>query len=636
MKEPRQSIDRVAEWCNLPFELADGWSALGTQVPKFLRFDLPIDVAVSLVDEQHATTQPLPLPEPEASTQSNTDAIEGEVAPTPPEPSLVHAVVSIGVDNPDALVGALKKEGLTVEAAASDAYFVELDEELKCRIGPSQGLTSHRMTCAPSVEDLDALEGYAQAGLAIHPFPDKAFYGEIYFGPLRARYGNDVRQLKTELPKLLQEAHLGNARFDRALEEAANAISDEVIAWANDADTWNFSAEFQAQGETLVGASTFRFAKNTSYVANLLQRAAAEQKPAPQLFWDLPKEVDSASFNTRTRVTASEQKIAANLTELLAGGLEHLGAATGAADVWLESFRGLLESGGTVVVGSGSSPQPTKSAATKPAKVKTAQAVFDAFGYYLVGVEGDAGAFARALRSSVAAFNDKRLRTTLAKKLEEDLSKLPLVRARTLAKSNTAPAIELFSLSFPIPKSELPKNFTSGLFSMHLAMTSVGERTWLAFAFSEAEATTIVRKLVDGGDYAKLATREGLTSLRDRAMVQGSFFTLNSYAKNVGRHPHGHGRTPHRRRSGARHATGRRYPERVHIERRSGRPNADRILGNPAKRVRRWQCPDGRAPRRVWLGVLGVVRANDLMPRAFALTLPLLGTALLGLQFLTP
>lgn len=539
LKEPRRSIDRLAEWCSLPAEFDDALSQLGKEVPKLVRFDHSIDLAVSLVDEQYVTPEPSPPDEYESPSEFGGDGGVTNTDVATPEPSLVYAIISVGVDNPDGLVRAIETEGKSVQDKGNHEYLVELDDDLKCLLGPSRGLSAHRLTCATTSEALEALASYAHTGLVMHPFPDKAFYGELYFKPLRARYGKDVHEMKAELPTFLQDAKIGNQRFDRALEVAAAAVSDEVLAWVDDLDTWSFSASYPTDREVLLGESTIRFERNTGYVSSLLNRSATESQATPQLFWDLPQEVDTASFNTRIKVTESERKISANLTELLAGGVEYLGVATGVVDVWVKSFRELLESGGTLVMASGGSPEPPK-----PVRAKSPRSILDSFGYYLVGVEGDTGALARSWRSTVAAFNDHRLRATLGKKLEENLSKLPMIRSRTIAKSKTIPAIELFTLSFPIPKSELPKAFTKGTLSIYVAMASVGERTWFGFAFAEAEATNIVRKLVTGTTYPTLGQREGLTSLHNRNLAQGSFFTLKSYAKMLGALPLGEDETP--------------------------------------------------------------------------------------------
>jgi hypothetical protein len=530
IKESQGDVARIAEWCNLPFALDDALAELDQELPKLLRFDLPIDIAVSLVSENSQTTVTPESPaESESPGQTEVDDETEETeegAVQLEDPPTVHSVASIGVDAPERLVNALKTHGKAVQARESGDYLVELDEDLVCVLGPSRGPTAHRLTCGLARSDLDALALYASERLVNHAFPDKAFYAEVRFAPLRARFGDDMRKLEASVPTLLQEMQLGNQRFDKAFADVASAVAAEAVAWVDGLSTWNFAAEFPSNRSVLLAESTLRFEKGDSYVAHLLQRTSMQQKATPALFWDLPRDVDSATFNTRADVTASEQRIAVTLTELLGGGLEYAGAATGIANAWLKSFRELLESGGTMVMASGRTQPPAKSR-----QQRSGQAMFDSFGYYLLGVEGDASAYARALRVSVQAFNDSRLRAAAAKALDEDLSKLPLVRARTLTKTKTSPAIELFSLTFSVPKSELPKNLRADKVALHLAMANVGERTWFGFAFSEAEALNTVRKMVDGTDYPKLASREGLTALHGGNILQGSFFTLNSYAK---------------------------------------------------------------------------------------------------------
>lgn len=531
VKQTRQLVSRVAEWCSLPFDLDDALAAMGDEFPKLVRFDLPIDFAVSLADESEVNQEPTYPSEPEW-----TDG--GLVYDSYEEPSAVNTIVSVAVEQPEVLVSALRGNGTTVEARDTGEYVIQFERDLWCTLGPALGPTPHRLACGPSLRDLETLAGYARSGLVVSEMPDKAGYAELRFAPLAARYGSDTRKLRAELPELLREANIGNERFDRALDEAAHAVVEEIIAWVDGVDVWSFSMDFLPSRDVLVGESSIRFKKDDSYLAGAMRRSAAVVGPAPQMFWELPSDVTVASFSRRPPLNEADEKIAANLSELLAGGLEHLGVASGVLDNWVKSFRGVLDAGGTTVVAMGSLPPPKTSKKVSP------QGLLDAFGYYLIGIEGDHGAYAHALRSTVVTFNDKRFRAELTKKLGSELPKLPKIRSRTLPKSKTSPAVELFDMTFTFPKSELTSTYRMNSLSVHLAMTTVGERTWLGVGFSEAAALDKVRLMVQGGEYPKLAARGGLAALHEQNMLDGSFLTLGMYARLFAGLPAGSGKQP--------------------------------------------------------------------------------------------
>src|SRR5690606_33522121 len=104
----------------------------------------------------------------------------------------------------------------------------------------------------------------------------------------------------------------------------------------------------------------------------------------------------------------------------------------------------LLESRGTVVVASGTTTAPAS-------KKSNSLGLLDA--YYLIGIEGDRGAYVQAWKSSVATFNDKRLRRELAERLDEELRQLPLIRSRRIPHTKISPPIELFDLTFKLPEA---------------------------------------------------------------------------------------------------------------------------------------------------------------------------------------
>jgi hypothetical protein len=547
-----QFVSQIGSWCNLPFGINDGLSMLGNDLPNLINLDLPVDFAMALAPEEDAN----------ASVQTYASEVpdwqDGGVVEEYREPPDVYGIVSVAVTNPEGLLLAFKDAGKSIRTEDGE-FYIEVEPDLNCKLSASSGPTAQRLACGVTPEDVtvSALADYANTALVDEKTPDKAAYMELRVAPLRERYGNDVRQMRAELPEFLKEVTIGNERFDRAMAEAAPALVEEIIAWVDGVETWNFSLDFTEEREVLLGESTVRFRKGDSYAADVLQRGAGEAAPAPQLFWDLPRDVDAASFSGKIAATPGDKKIANNISELLAGALEHGGVASGTLDNWVTSLRALMESRGTVVMGAGSLPvvkgadSPTRSGAQSANKSRAgkqskadAADVFNALGYYLIGVEGDQGAYARIWRSSVATFNDKRLRSHLAKTFEEDMPKIPLIRIRKLTAQKALPAIEVFDVSYKMPKEASESLYKVDKVGFFVAMATVGERTWFGLGFTEAAALDPLRLVTGGEDYPKLGARDGLSSLREHRILHGSFSSMNSYAKLFAGLPFGPGEAP--------------------------------------------------------------------------------------------
>lgn len=548
VKASDQLVSRIGGWCNLPFGINDALSLVSEELPNLVELDSPIDFAASIPPEPEPS-EPVQLYTPDFDWQ------DGGVPLAPREPSPVHAVATVAVKDPAALVAAVEAAGKEVMIEEDGDVAIELEHDLHCLLTPSAGPTAHRLACGAYPEDVQALAGYVNTALVTEALPDKAAYFELRMAPFRDKHGEEVRALRPGVPQFLKEVTIGNERFDRAMADAVPAVVEEIIAWADGLDTWNFSLDFAAGRDVLVGESTVRFRRAESYVADLLRRGATQAAPAPALFWDLPRDVDSASFSGTIAATPSDDKIADAISELLAGALEHGGVAAGTLDSWVTSLRALMDSRGTVVWASGSLPvetgkSGTSSASTKPSVKAKATGkdvvadVFNALGYYLVGVEGDQGAYSRILRSSIATFNDKRLRTELAKTFADELPALPMIRTRKLPAAKGVRGIEVFELSYKLPKATRDKVFKVEKLGLYAAMATVGERTWIGFGLTEAAALDPVKLMISGGDYPKLSTREGLTALREHRVVQGSFNSLNSYAKVFAGLPFGPGKAP--------------------------------------------------------------------------------------------
>jgi hypothetical protein len=496
---------RLAEWCNIPFDLEDGLTAMAGEARKYILADEPVDFAFSLPQQ---TAEAEPSYAPEAFEGDAGGAFEGR------SPK-VNGIVSFAVSEPESLVRELKKAGRAVRPSPTGEVTIELNEAFVCSLGPALGASKHRLACGDSDADLELLAGFARTELATLDLPRKAAYLEVRMEPLRTRYGTELRDWRKTLPALIEEWSLQSERFDRALSRVIRASADEMLAWVDGGDKWTFALDLAPDEDGLVGETTFSFRNDGSYLAQLLRRRTKEATTAPPMFWDLPKGVDAASFSTAASLTDEDRVIARVLTDLVGGALEHWGVASGTTEAWVKDLQQLWETRPTMVVASG----VVESAAGQPSSKTYAP-------YYLLGIEGDDGSYARVWRGLVALLDDKKLRSELAQRLEVGALELPVVRSKSVARTNTAPAMEHYQVSVNSPAIQ-----TLAKRPLHVVLASDGSRTWIGIGFDEGAALTSVGQALATEPGSKLASRSDLAPLGDRQALVGSFNTVRGHLK---------------------------------------------------------------------------------------------------------
>lgn len=500
---------RLAEWCNIPFDLEDSLTAMAGDAKKYLRVDEPVDFAFSL---------PPGLADEEGPSYAPESSDEDGGVPAQEQSPKVNGILSFAVSEPQALVSELKKAGKAVRPSPTGEVFIELNEVFVCSLGPALGASEHRLACGDSEADLAVLAAFARTELATWDFPRKAAYLELRMDPLRARYGEELRAWRKTVPDLIKEWSLQSERFDRALRQVVRAGADEWLAWVDGGDKWTVSIEFAPNEDKLVGETTFSFRKDQSYLAQVFRRRAKEMASAPQLFWDMPKGVDTASFVTPSSLTNDDRAIARVLSDLVGGALEYWGVASGTSERWVEELQRLWETRATMVMGSGA---VELTAAGKRGQNPT---TYDP--YYLIGVEGDEGAYARAWRGLVTLLNDHKLRAEVAKRLEVGIAELPVVGAKSVARTDTPGTIDVYHVSVNSPAVQ-----TISKRPLYVVLASKGGRTWIGVGMSEAAALTSVRQALGTDAESKLASRGDLAPLAERQVLFGSFTTVRGHLK---------------------------------------------------------------------------------------------------------
>jgi len=111
---------------------------------------------------------------------------------------------------------------------------------------------------------------------------------------IRAAYLQKARGLRLLATVGARELHIGSPRFDRAVTDTAVALSEEAVQLLEELDS--VTLELKESGQALQVELQAELGGNESFVARSLLDWHGQSAAAPQLFWDLPREVESASF----------------------------------------------------------------------------------------------------------------------------------------------------------------------------------------------------------------------------------------------------------------------------------------------------------------------------------------------------
>ena len=487
VRSPEAFVDTLGEWAGFPIP----WREMMGRYPQLqtvLRMDAPVDVAVAL--------------EPETKRM--------------PE---IYAVFSAGVTDYSAGVNALAASG---EPSASDSagnQVVRLEGDLECAVARANGPTSARLVCGRGLEHIAA---FAATNLAQQTIGNNDIYAEVRLIPLQQRYGKQAQMLKMAVPMLLREASLQHPRFDSALAATAHATVADALVLIDELDKFTLSVDLQSDSASALASMQLWYRGSQSFLSGLAVHNANNVGAAPDLFWSLPVGSSNASFTVKGPAYGRMPPVADTLGELFAGAMEHFGLATGQVDAWTSDFKALMNSAGASVhahIGhAGPAPAPT---------------LAEAVGYDVLGVEGEGGAWARWIESSVRLLNDQRLRTELGERLDEDLKQLPKVTVKTPPGSaGLPPKARHYVLPLPAEILEglserfLGSDATVKNASMSLAVAQYGERTWIGWGLDEQQVFAMIKQVAQASATEGIAANPAMARWQSASVNAGSSLQL--------------------------------------------------------------------------------------------------------------
>jgi hypothetical protein len=495
VKSPEQSIETLGEWIHFPLPWREGLERELPALAKELDATAPVDLAITL------------------------DPASANV----PEPLFA---VSIGVSDLSSAVDALRASGRQVEKLGTGMHFVKLAPDLRCVISRANGKAKGRLICGEERKALDVLAPYMARTLPNEALSDDDLFLEFRAAPLRQRFGKKAHMLKVGVPIFLREVTLGNPRFDSAMADASHAVADELIALIDELSAVRVRGNLDKDIDAATTEFEIVLDGNSSWTSRTLTEQAAAAKPAPELFWTLPKDVSSAYYYAATETGPRYEPIISTLSELLRGAAEHFGAKTPAVDALVDAYQQAALSPAVLVYASG----PTELDAQDP--------LSNLVGFHLIGVEGDDGHYQALVEQAIKVLNDPKLRKLAEQQLDEKVRHLPQVKKVT---SRTAPkgakGFELRLSSKDLEKlvpngaTELKETLGKEPLVVQLWMVQQNKRTWFALG-GQTTSQKLAQVLAGSGDQS-LATRAGLEPLRTEPASSAGFLTLAAYASSV-------------------------------------------------------------------------------------------------------
>jgi hypothetical protein len=229
------------------------------------------------------------------------------------------AVASASVKSLESSLRALKRARVDAMEGPGGVYYFA-DATSQCALGRSIGPEAGRVVCAASSEALSALLPYALRGLPREALGGPTGWFELDVAPLREAYGQRAKGLRLLASVGARQLHIDHPRFDRALTEAAIALSDELGELVGDGD--KVRGEFlQTERGDMQMRLGLRFRSMTSWVSGLVADWSGSMGPAPSALTDLPDTVSAAGAGVALP-SSRKVKMRDILTDLGAGYLE--------------------------------------------------------------------------------------------------------------------------------------------------------------------------------------------------------------------------------------------------------------------------------------------------------------------------
>ena len=290
-----------------PKKLADGLLD-ATSVP----FDLA--VAMRSVKGNYSFLQAMDLSAP----------IEAAAVLNPEDPLNPSRFLSVGVVGVDDVLKHLERSKISVQEGPGGVHHFLIGTD-PCAVGRSLGKSPARVVCSDRRGGLHLLLPYALRGFPTEQLSQADVYTRLDFKPVRSRYKKELDRLRLLASVFARQGHVGHAKFDRALTDAAIFIADEVTRVALESDQLSVEVVEKAGQVTVTTRAVFDGQASTTVQS--LRTQATAQGPAPAAFGQLPS-TSAAAFYLRELPAKSLDAWMSIVVDLLTGYAEYKGASS--------------------------------------------------------------------------------------------------------------------------------------------------------------------------------------------------------------------------------------------------------------------------------------------------------------------
>jgi hypothetical protein len=514
-KNPSATLSTLAGCANVPTQVADGAS----------RWLLELGFGDALRGEVDGKAM--------ASLVALDAPIDGIVVL---DPASKHAkpmsAFSIGLGSFDKAKAAVESVGPLTQVSPGVFKIGDKRRDLTCFLANSAGQTPARLVCGAREQDAAALAPYLARTMPTQPSGPTDLHGEFRFAPIDARFGQELRQAPRNLPLVAAAGKIGEPVFDKALDEAAAALADEVPAEMSDLD--KVSLDLSADpGSCLTLDGAIQLRGHASWLAKTLTDRPERQGPAPAIFWRLPKDSDSA-FYGHSADPARFTDVLRVGRGLLEGYMIHGGVPKADAKAVADLLAIVSPKDANTAQASGH--VEVKIPTTPPKPQQAMEAMVNSYlGWYLVGVDDGGDAMAKWVSASVAAFNRAAVQKQLKFHLKDEAKHIPQIRV-----SPGPPQLGKGSLDVEIKVNEIDApDFAVGAkrgdkvtFTGHILVMIDKKSSWVGFATNRDELVKRMVMVKEGApDAVTLATRGGLEPLKNGKYMSAGYVTILPFTK---------------------------------------------------------------------------------------------------------
>lgn len=487
-------------------------------------------------------------------------AIDGAVVidpASPPDDPKFLGVVSLPLRDMSSALALANRAGKPVSVKPG-VYRIGRAKDLVCDLSVAVGDAPARLLCSEHERDLDMLVPWLTRGLPKDQFGASDLHLELRAEGLRDRYKEELERFGPLLPGLANKKLRDEGVQQQALIDLVTNAAADAPKFVNDLDSLTLDVRLDGTKTEASISGSVKLKSTTSWVSKMMTHRNDKAGAAPPIFWQAPKDSDSASFNH-----GSDPKMLDGLREGLSAGAKSL--LTGKLDgADVQAISDLLAKipmtdAQAIVVTRGHLPAPKAERTLKPTDFKPADAVKASqslargvIGWSLVGVETKADPYVAWLKDLVKAYNSRTLQGTIKKAIGKDAvahyPTLKVVGAPKGAPAGTT-AVEL---SIPITSKDVwyshgkqheyrehPKGAEAkGSISITLTVTPDGNRTWIGVASDTAALGSHLAVVKDGSPKeGTISARPGLDALKSGSFTGGGFFSvggaINTFASTA-------------------------------------------------------------------------------------------------------